>query len=614
MNNKYKKDQVKEVLVKDLPKDQFPHEYMKFVKPEDHNKTVFYVTFQITNTKATTAGMEMNKLMNYRYVFKQLEIDFPKTDLREIWYNIQTILKRKYKKAMDMGFPSLEKAVGGSGYCQKLYKHLGFEYWGYVYDYLKITPAEVIVVYEPNLTKEFLLNTRTIPKIAETPFFLVISEKKETIVDVMEELYNRGYRNGYYGINLGKVATSYGIKLLIELSNIKNFHMYVLHDLDISGLKIFLDMKKWIKRATIESIGVNPEFLRIADIKIDDVCEGYKASKMETKGVRGTIKELRISEVQKEIYRSWANSCLERKVELNSITAYRILEDITKPKARDYVNYLIQKIEEKNWNLTRVKNFTRKQQWIAGNYKPSNYISFDYDRTPGIIVNIESKKNEVIEKEHEAFITELDDILSDIQKKYDDIYERLSNIKSEEDIDIINKLDEFKEQFPELFDVSWRTIIEKRIGYSLEMMKSTIKGVGKLYDLKSLRAFLKYRIELSNYDISIKENDNSLNDLKKIVENKERKWLYTDVMTYKEKGNKKIENNFYKIIDNQIKKSNEYKTAKEKTTELLEEFENIENGNIIDNRMEILEVFKEEMEQMFEKLSNELDKLEVEND
>lgn len=614
-----KKDHVKEVLAKDLPEDQFPHEYMKFIKPEDYDKKVFYVEYHINNPNKTTAGMEINKLLNYRYVFKQLEIDFPKTDIRDLWYYIQTLLRRKYKIGMDMGFKSFESAVGGGTYSSKLYKHLGYEYWGYVYDYLKITPAEVIVAYEPNLIDNFLLNTKTIQKIAKTPFFLIISEKKEILVSVMEELYEKGYREGYYGINLGKVATSYGIKLIIELSNIRNFHVFVLHDLDMSGLKIFLDMKKWIKRATIESIGVNTEFLKFVNIKFDDVCEGYKASKTETKGVRRVIKELRISEEQKEIYKNWAKDCLVRKIELNSIIAHRILEDITKPKARDYVDYLIQKIEAKNWNLTRVKDFTRKQQLAVGNYKPSNYIHFDYARTPSIVWDISSKKENIFRKKQEAFTTELEQIISDVgygkyYRKWKKIEERIYNIKRAERDNISSKLYKFKKELPEIFDIDWSEILEKRIGYSLEMMGSTVEGIGKIYDLKSVRGFLKYKKELSNYNISIKENDNDLDDLAMIVKNKKIKWINQDITGYEKKGKKIIRETFYKIIDRQMKKSDEYKTAKEKSVELLKEFDEQAKEIKTDERMEILEAFRSEMDEMFENLSNELDKLEGEND
>ena len=59
----------RECKVRDLPKDQFPHQYMKFITGDNLEKVVNYVYRDDNTRQSKNAGREAHKIMNRNYIF-----------------------------------------------------------------------------------------------------------------------------------------------------------------------------------------------------------------------------------------------------------------------------------------------------------------------------------------------------------------------------------------------------------------------------------------------------------------------------------------------------------------------------------------------------------------
>ncbi len=184
---------------KDLPKgflsqlSQIPEKYLDDVSIAE-------------NTVTKKAYSEIFKVMNKRFVLKQLiergaNLKLQATDRREIYYIIRKIMNGEtgLKGDVDAQTELIGKKI--VIYCQKLSKYLDYDYWGYVYDYLNIKSKETIIVYNTDMETSTLSN-KNLKEIAKIPFFLIICEKEEQLRATMEEMINRGYTEGFYGIVL----------------------------------------------------------------------------------------------------------------------------------------------------------------------------------------------------------------------------------------------------------------------------------------------------------------------------------------------------------------------------------------------------------------------------
>lgn len=366
----------------------------------------------VKNTNKMETYSEVFKIMNERYVFKQLiergaELNLQATDKSEVYYIIRKTLNNKFDIAGDE--KTQRKSIGEkiTRYCKRLYEHLGYKYWGYVYDYLNIIPKETIIIFDTKMKTEILSN-ENLMEIAKIPFFLIICEKKEPLRATVEEMINRGYTKGFYGIVLGGTSTTYNIKLLIELSKIRSFYAYVMTDLDQDGILILMVMKRWFP---CESIGINPEMLAFAEVNFEDGCEDYKPRNINFEGKKGIFNEYNIDGDQKKIYRKWLDICKEKRFEINSLTALRLKENINESKARDICNYLISKIEDPNraWNLDRYDKPTYS--------KP---ILYDIDiYKPKFIQDVEKE----IDKKIKDINDKLEDLINKIAEKQREIKE-----------------------------------------------------------------------------------------------------------------------------------------------------------------------------------------------
>ena len=404
--------------------NDLPEGFLSQIPEKYHNYDVDIVE----NNTTKKAYSEVFKLMNSRYVVKELELNLQATDLRETYYAIRRIMNNKLDIAGDNAKQA--KGIGEcvKRYCTNLYEHLGYKYWAYTYDYLNIKPKETVIIYDTKMDTT-TLSSKNLEIFAKTPFFLIICEKEEPLRATMEEMINRGYTEGFYGVALGGTSTSYNIKLLIELSEIRNFYAFIMTDLDIGGIVIFLDMKKWFP---CESIGINSEMLAFAGVDFEDGCEDYEPVNINFEKM---FKKINISEEQKEIYRNWIRTCRERRFELNSLTSLRLKEDLDISKARDFCDYLISKIEDSDraWNLNRYKkpDYTEPTLYNIDVYKPQfiqdiekkidKKIKDINDKLKELINKITEKQEEIKKKAHK----ELRDYLKSKELKDNNDWENL---------------------------------------------------------------------------------------------------------------------------------------------------------------------------------------------
>lgn len=378
--------------------NDYPKRFLSQI-PEKYLDNDVYI---IKNITRKIAYSEVFKIMNNRYVLKQLGLNLQTTDLRETYYIVRKIMNNKLDIPGDSEAQAKYIGQAIKRYCEKLYEHLGYKYWPYVYDYLIIKPKETIIIYDTEMNTT-TLSSKNLNDFAKTPFFLIICEKEEPLRATMEEMINRGYTKGFYGVAIGGKSPSYNIKLLIDLSEIRNFYAFVMTDLDISGIFILLDMMKWFP---CESIGINPEMLDFAGVDFEVGCEDYKAEKIDFEKI---FRTLDISEEQKKGFRNWKKMCSKRRFELNSLTALRLEEDFSISKARDFCDYLISKIEDSNraWNLNRYDKPTYKEP-----------ILYDIDiYKPQVIENIEKK----IDKKIKDINDKLKELINKIAEKQEKI-------------------------------------------------------------------------------------------------------------------------------------------------------------------------------------------------
>ena len=441
--------------------NDYPERFLSQI-PEEYLNIDVYIVKNITRRVAYS---EVFKLMNNRYVLKQLGLNLQTTDLRETYYIVRKMMNNKLDIAGDSEAQAKYISKSIKRYCGRLYEHLGYKYWAYMYDYLNIKPKETIIIYDTEMNTT-TLSSKNLKDFAKTPFFLIICEKEEPLRATMEEMINRGYTKGFYGVAIGGKSPSYNIKLLIDLSEIRNFYAFVMTDLDVSGIFILLDMMRWFP---CESIGINPEMLAFAGVDFEDGCEDYKAEKI---GFEKAFRTLDISEEQKELFRNWRDKCSERRFELNSLTALRLEEDFSISKARDFCDYLISKIEDPNraWNIDRYDKPAYEEP-----------ILYDIDvYKPQFIQDIEKK----IDKKTKDINDKLKELINRIVEKQEEIKKGARK-------ELRDYLDSKELQFKE----DWKKLIEDRVN----KMYETNQIIHKLLYMRSKSAHKKIKRKNRGY-------------------------------------------------------------------------------------------------------------------
>ena len=617
MSNRGKRDLIKRKKIIDTKKDFYYLDILKNIPEVYWNQEIWLQVPDISSPIKKDAHKRLRDFLNERFILYQLiklglDVKVIEMTLREVWYYIE-ILAERDKMVMDTVYETaFTPAI--SNYCKKIQKKINVDYWGYVYDVLKIKAKARATIYE-EINKPVGLDKDTLKNYTDASFFLILCEKEDIITAFLKEIIEKGYNKDYfYCLNLGGEASSNTIRLLREYRNIKNFHCFVLHDMDMSGLEIFFDMKRHFN---CKSIGVNPDFLEYCGYDFNKLCENYKNKKgkklelvptlIETK-TRTIFNELDIPIEEKETYKMWIESCIEKRIELNSITAHKIESNPSDSKALDFVDYFIHILEQEKWNLTRVRELSKegysavrieekitkyRTEITTGNKEWTIKPNLDslHVYQPYFVYNVKEKGKEIFTEESKVYLGKTEEIKDLFYDFYSQVRDILDNMNEKEEVIRDQKIDDFIEENEHLFDISWNNIIEDK----KDAMKYGVKKLEKYLRLKCIKEYAITKKRLMNYVGSIKYPRT------KIKEEEEK--MGNIVFNYRLRENKKIER-LNNILERCLKRTKEYKEAKEETFKLTEDLDKLEVKE--DKRLEFLEKLKKRIEDVFTELIGDL--------
>lgn len=396
--------------------------WLKNISNEFLDKEVYIV--DISNRKKVSE--ELFDILNERFVRKQLGLEIPSADNRDLWYQVFDRLHGE----VDLSGDSLQQQISFDGmvknFCSKLIEFFNAIYWGYVQDELNIKSKARAVAFTIN-GQSYLMDSTTITKeyfqhekneffnlINETPFGFIICEKEEVLKSTMRQLKDNGYKYGWLGIGTQGYASTPVIRLLMEYKEkiSDRFFVFVIHDLDIDGIKIYLDMKRYFP---CESAGLNPQLIKRVGIDVKPLFQKYKgkdgkAKDFQIKGALTLIDELFVSDIidyeEREELHSWIEYCSERRLELQSLTGHRIEEDMTQNPARDYAEYI-------EYLLTSESRIFNLNRYDEPNWK--DYSWEDNIKTPSVV----DSKPSFIESMRREILSLISDKLDSFLKDYD---------------------------------------------------------------------------------------------------------------------------------------------------------------------------------------------------
>ena len=231
-----------------------PERWLNQIAEEYYDREVY---IEKDNTRKDTPKTLVD-ILNERFVRKQLGIMNRLASNRDIYYQILT--RRGF---IDLKGDSLNQQISLDGavksFCEKLTDFFKAPYWGYVQEELEVMSSARTTAYsisgkeyemsKKNITEKFFGKEKNefYNMIRKTPFFFIICEKELIIMETMEALRDLGYTEGFLGFSTQGYASTYLIKTLIEYKETisDKFVVGILHDLDVGGIKIFLDMKRY---------------------------------------------------------------------------------------------------------------------------------------------------------------------------------------------------------------------------------------------------------------------------------------------------------------------------------------------------------------------------------
>ncbi|MBA7467090.1 hypothetical protein ES707_02286 [subsurface metagenome] len=577
-------------------------------------------------SKQAPIRIETNKrlrdFLNERFILHQLRQlklrPIPITESiemtkREVWYYIEILAKRD-NKPFDGNYKGFVKAI--KLYCETIQEEVDVPYWGYVLDVLKIKSKARATIYEEDdkiegLWKSVGLDKDTLENYTDAPFFLIYCEKEDTITAFLKELLRRGYNKEYfYCLNLGGEATTNAIRLLREYLNIKNFHCFVLHDIDLSGLEIFFDIRKHFN---CKSIGVNPEFLEYSGYDFDELSEGYKSEasrKMVEKKTYTVFNELDISIEEREKYLSWIERCSEKRIELNSITAHKIESDPSVSKVNDFVDYFIHVLEETPWNLNNLRALKKseKKTDYFGRWDEKTYVWNMKSKIPRVRVYpnliLEFDEENIVEdkinEEYKGYFDVITEISNVITTNTETIEEKLEDLTNTEKEVINNLIDEIKGEYPKIFEgINWREVLESKYPNKVKKLNNLIKMSEKGVRFRNIKKYVELTKQLKSYIGSIMEDIPE-----KIIRAKEKEFR-THILEYSGRPEAiKRKRKYDKGLQRNLRQTTEYKETKADMTKLGEELE--ERQKKEDKRLEFLENFKIRIGEVFTELIGDL--------
>ncbi len=466
-----------------------PDRWKKHITEDHYEKEVYII---VDNSRKDTTR-ELIDILNERFVRRQLELKNRIANNRDMYYQCLTRLGD-----IDLKGESLQQQISIDGavksFCDSLINFFDVPYWGYVQDELGFMATARTTAYsiagqsfqmdQNMMTTEYFGNDKNefYDLIRKTPFFFVICEKELVIMETMEALRDLGYKDGWLGFNTQGYASTNVIRTLIEYrDNIsKKFCVFSLHDFDVEGIKIFLDMKRYFN---VESAGLNPELMVRSGIDFTTKGQKYRGGTGEAKpatikGAMTIIDDLFdkgiIDNKEKKEYIEWVDACSKKRYELQSITGARLDEDLELNPARDYAEYIQHKLEDfdRTWDINRLTE--------VRNIPPDTY-SYTFEKP--------------------AFIEE---IVNDLQTKISDTIDLFLESKDLKDTQ------------------DWRDLLLTKYGFlegyeflekTLDKVRNLQKGIGRIKAIRVRRKHKRYRDSLRTVNIAIKKERDKMWEL-----------------------------------------------------------------------------------------------------
>jgi len=267
------------------------------------------------------------------------------------------------------------------------------------------------------------------------------------------------------------------------------------------------------------------------------------------------------------------------------------------------LNYFIHIIEKTSWNLNRLRPLKKEgdlDDWWTIKTKISR-VEMHPDFIREFAEDNTNLLNDKIKEEHKEYleiIEEIDNILI-INK------DKLNGLKEEEEESINNIIKEITKEYPEIFDIEWENVLFNTYPEIIKKLNELIKISEKSVRFNCIKKHINLTRQLKNYDGFIRygKPENKISE-------KERE-LRTHI--YNDSGRVEAEKRVKKYNKNllyNLKRTVEYKEAKVNLIKLKEELD--ERKTKEDKRVEILDSFKEKIEEMFTELMGNLEEIDEE--
>lgn len=469
-----------------------------------HNVEVY----TLKTRKLTPFSRELTNLLTERFIRKQLGLINQETDYRTIWYEIVDYRLKGKDLGISMKNPyiAFEKAV--KEYCIKLMEYYNVKHFSFVMDNLNITAKGKAIIYDLNLNGN-LLDVKTLDNFENVPFFFLICEKEVILKQTLLSIKNLGY-NGFYGINTGGVGTSAVARLLLRYQEKipYKFHIFVLVDYDLAGMKIFFNLKKYFKNT--ERIGISLEMIKFLGINKNDLISQYTSTKSlgkQKKDCLTMLNQLNIKFLEKVYYLQEIDNCSKNKIELNALSGYT--SEINKNinpcfHYGDYFKYLIEK-KKRYYNLNRyriikeVLTYTRNCSidiplFIKSIKKEINNLIFNEIDTEKYWINLikdnyEKFKifNSYNETKKDIILKRKKNIISNSNSDYNGSINRINQYIDNQEVEL-NKTKDIKDKLI-LRNVEFQNYILKKEIEVSEEYKNINKSLTKIF--KKIKKILK---------------------------------------------------------------------------------------------------------------------------
>lgn len=510
-----------------LSVNNLPEKWLNNISREFYEREVYLVK----NNSRKKAGEILTDYLNERFVRRQLELENPDSDKRETWYIVDTRMSGNMDFEGDTKQQYIIISNAVEKFCSKLIDFFNVSYWGFVFDELSLKSKGKAIIFDMNLTgtlldvkalKGAIEDGKTIDphKCIDTPFFFLICEKEAILLNVMKGLKERGYNIGWYGIGTEGYSSTNVIRLLLRFQELKKFYIFVIHDYDVDGIKILLDLKKYFP---CESAGLNPIVIDRSGIDLTHFYIKYKsrtgeATKKQLTGAETMINSLELSEEEKEMYHGWIKGCTHRRAELQGLTGHRLSENMELNSARDFIDYIIYLLEEtpRIYDLNRYKTpfYYSPDLQEPEITKPSFIDDIRkeiWDKSIGNIIKyLKSKNLETDEswinlfKEKYELMVRTDKILQDLVRRYGKIRKRRycrKNKRYDESLLGVNKIINHQEDKLWMYHISQNQFLRKVSQRQRQILERLIRRTPEYKEIKDKMEEMRDSIVESLKDI-----------------------------------------------------------------------------------------------------------------